>query len=203
MVGVGGEQEPASRLAREDGQGGVEVLASRKAVDLDEHPPLGRGREHHLPVRPDPRPARKQPPPGVGERPYPRFLQRPQQPAGLIPPFGQRRVHRRHQQHPLARRAWEVQPTVLQDLDLKPLDEPQLLAVPAVPRGHRAQLQLDPLGVQTVHARETAGVVGHHGPRGPPAHARPRHRLQRAGPVRGAGVPVNGTPQLTRVECRI
>ena len=100
----------------------------------------------------------------MGERPHAGLLDRPDQPAGLIPPLREARVHSRDEQHAAPGRAREVQAPVLQDLRLQALQEPQLIAVTAVPAPHRTSLEGHTLGVEAVDACEPASVIGHDSP---------------------------------------
>jgi hypothetical protein len=153
-MGVGGEQELAAGHDREPGELPVEVLAAREAVDLDRHPMLGAGGEHHLPARPQARPLVEVAAPGVGQHVDAGRRDRAQQALGLVAVRVELAVDRGHHALDLAALAVRhVNATVLEHLDLEPLHEVEVVAVARVPR-------VDRRAAGPAFAVESGGDVG-------------------------------------------
>lgn len=148
-VGVGGEDDCATRFDGEVGEVGIEVLAPRETVDLDRHPGLCAGRKDNFPASLESRTMMEVATTGVGENMHLGRADGAQETLGLISVRVEMAVNGGDHAVDLETFALgNIEGAVGQDLDLEPLEETVVLAVLAVPAFDSPALKTDPFPVE-------------------------------------------------------
>ena len=202
-VGVRGEADVAAAVDRETSKIGIEILATRKTVDLDRDSGLRTRSKDLFPPSLETGAMVKMTPPRVSENVHSRGRNRAQQAVGLIPVGVEAAVHCRDdavnfEALPLG----NIERPLIQHLHFESLKETVLLSVELVPFLDPATLKPKPFAIETGCDLETTRMIGHHRPGEASFSAGPRHRLDTRFAVRIPGVPVTGASESFREKIR-
>ncbi len=156
-VSVRCEDHLAPLINGEAGEVGVEVLAPRKAVDLDRHAGIGAGRKNSFPACLEPRTMMEVATSGVGEDVDFGRLDSAQKTFGLIAVRVEVTVNGGN--HAIDLEAFalgHIEGAVDQDLDLEPLEKTVVFAMLIVPALDSPALEANPFAVETRRHLEAA-----------------------------------------------
>ena len=149
-VSVRGEDNFAPLINGESGEIGIEVLATRKAVDLDRYAYVGTCGEDILPTRPEPWAMVEVAAVRVGQNMHTRSMDRADEALGLIAVGVELAVNRGHHAfHLEAFSLWHIEGAIRQDFDLETLEHMVVLSMLAVPSRNPPLLQTNALEVET------------------------------------------------------
>ena len=198
---VRGEDQLASLFNGKAGEICVEVLAARKAVDLDRHAGIGAGRKNSFPPCLEPRTMMEVTSSRVSKDVHLGCVDGAQEAFGLIAVRVEMRVDGGDHAVDLEAFAFgHIESAVDQDLDLEPLEETVVLAVLIIPALDSLALETDSFSVQSRRDLEAAGMVGDHRPGVAAPTTGPGHRFECGLAVGMTGVPVTGATQPPRME---
>ena len=139
------------------GEVGVEVLAPRKAVDLDRHAGIGARRKNSFPACLEPRTMMEVATSGVGEDVDLGRLDSAQKTFGLIAVRVEVTVDCGDHAIDLEAFAFgHIEGAVDQDLDLEPLEDTMVFAVPVIPALDSPALETDPFPIEPRRDLETS-----------------------------------------------
>lgn len=200
-VGIGGEYELTAAFRGKARELPIEVLSTGKAVDFNRDAFVRTRRKHLLPSCPKAGAVMKVAASRVAEDVNLRRRDRAQQPLSLIAIRVEASMNGSNHTVDLETLTSRyIQRSVLKDLDLKTLEEEEIILLLAIPTGHPAPLHPNSLSIQSRGYLEASRVVRDHRPPHTSLLTRPRHALETRLAVGVRSVPMHRSAHPIRVK---